>query len=60
MSGCVDDTAGSSVAVTQRLMKDGLDKLAIARIAGNLHRAYSGFPQRAFIREANRGRACLE
>ena len=60
MSGCVDDTAGSSVAATQRLMKDGLDKLAIARIAGNLHRAYSGFPQQAFIREANRGRACLE
>ena len=48
------------MAATQRLMKDGLDKPAIARIAGNLHRAYSGFPQHAFMREANRGLASLE
>ena len=48
------------MAATQRLMKDGLDTPAIARIAGNLHRAYAGFPRGAFMREANRGLASLE
>jgi 3-methyladenine DNA glycosylase AlkC len=44
----------------QRLMKDGLDKPAIARIAGNLQRAYPDFPQHAFMREANKGLGALE
>lgn len=48
------------MAAIQRLMKDGLDKRAIVRMAGNLNRAYAGFSQHAFIREASRGLVFLE